>query len=80
MKAFTIAFSAAWALCGCATMSHPTSEPMACNMISTGSRLPDGMGCASPGRTYTQDDLTRTGQPTVAGALPMLDPALMIRR
>ena len=29
-----------------------------------------------PGQSYTQDDLRSTGQPTAAGALPMLDPVV----
>jgi hypothetical protein len=75
-----IALFAAAALCGCATTSGnqaPKPTPTACN-TSTGSRLPAGPGCASPGRTYTQTDLNQTGQTTVAGALGMVDPSLTI--
>lgn len=33
--------------------------------------------CDSPGtRTYSRDQLERTGQPTIGGALEVLDPAL----
>jgi hypothetical protein len=74
-----IAFSAAIALCGCATTNSSAPKPSstACNM-STGSRLPAGAGCASPGRTYSQDDLDKTGKTTAAGALSMVDPSVTI--
>jgi hypothetical protein len=32
--------------------------------------------CAGFGRTYTRDDLDRTGQTTLGDALPMLDPSI----
>jgi hypothetical protein len=37
--------------------------------------------CTTPGeRAYSQSDLQRTGKTTVSEALPLLDPALAIRR
>jgi len=33
---------------------------------------------ASPVRTYSQDDVQRTGQPDVANALQMLDPSISV--
>jgi hypothetical protein len=79
-RSMAVALLAAWALCGCATNNSPAPSPAksACN-INTGSRLPAG-GCASPSRTYTQDDLNRTGQTTAAGALGQLDPTVTITR
>jgi hypothetical protein len=68
------------ALCGCAANQAAKPVSMAGN-VSTGSRLPGGTGCgASPCRTYTQDDIQRTGRTTVAGALGMLDPSVTITR
>jgi hypothetical protein len=32
--------------------------------------------CAGFGNTYTRQDIDNTGQTTVGGALPMLDPAI----
>ena len=71
------------ALCGCATNQtpKPNSTPRPGSTaadVSMGSRLPGATGCASPCRTYTQDDIKRTGQTTVAGALGLLDPAVTI--
>jgi hypothetical protein len=34
--------------------------------------------CAGFGRTYTQEDIQRTGQPTTAQALRLLDPSLTV--
>jgi hypothetical protein len=43
----------------------------------TGSRLPVGAtGCAGFGRSYSSDDINRTGATTPGAALPLLDPSL----
>ncbi len=66
-------------LVGCAT-APGTPKPEAptaktdtnCVHPPAASRIPQ-TNCG-PGQSYTQDDLRSTGQPTAAGALPMLDP------
>jgi hypothetical protein len=64
------------------------SKPAAANdaahrtcMHYTGSRLimkPDQCS-ASPGRSYSKEDIDRTGHSTVAGALRNMDPSVTIR-
>ena len=61
---------------GCAA-APSTPKPAAtavagCVGPASASRLPQS-NCG-PGQSYTQDDIRSTGQPTAAGALPMLDP------
>jgi hypothetical protein len=45
----------------------------------TGSRLPRADGCLGVGRSYSQDDISRTGQPSVGGALRLMDPSITSR-
>ncbi len=67
-------------LLGCATApSNPKPEASTAKADTTNcihppaaSRIPQ-TNCG-PGQSYTQDDIRSTGQPTAAGALPMLDP------
>jgi hypothetical protein len=62
---------------GCAS-APSTPKPAAttasanCQYPAAASRIPQ-TNCG-PGQSYTQDDIRSTGQPTAAGALPMLDP------
>ncbi len=65
---------------GCAG-APTTPKPVAvaatntnCVGQTSASRIPQSS--CGPGQSYTQDDLRSTGQPTAAGALPMLDPAI----
>jgi hypothetical protein len=54
-----------------------TAQNPSC-LTHTGSRI-DGKGrCRGTGRSYTSDDLKRTGKTTVAGALPLLDPSITV--
>jgi hypothetical protein len=74
------------ALAGCATAPQPHLVDAAAQGIpvngstcmSTGTRIqlkPDQ--CANvPGRSFSKDELDRTGAPTTAEALRMLDPSL----
>ena len=50
--------------------------------VATASRLPPKPGdcSAAPGRTYSQDDVQRTGQTTVGGALQLLDPSITVHQ
>jgi hypothetical protein len=72
---------------GCATSPSPKpATATAKNAVradcirDTGSRLPaKAPGCQNvPGRSYSQDDIDRTGQTDAANALRMLDPAVTV--
>jgi hypothetical protein len=71
-------------LAACATPA-PTVKPTMAQtdptcLTSTGSRIPvTGKNCSAIGRSYSQDDLARTGASTVAGGLRVLDPSLTIQ-
>jgi hypothetical protein len=47
-------------------------------LIHTGSRIAVPGKCRGTGRSYTSDDLKRTGKTTVAAALALLDPAITV--
>jgi hypothetical protein len=74
-------------LAGCATSPSATpmvGPPMSGNndtcLKETGSRiLPDGSACAATGRSYSSEDISRTGATTSAGALQLLDPSITVR-
>jgi hypothetical protein len=44
----------------------------------TGSRIDGKAKCRAIGRSYTGDDLKRTGKTTVGGALSLLDPSITV--
>jgi hypothetical protein len=48
-------------------------------LIHTGSRI-DTKGCRGTGRSYTGEDLERTGKTTAGEALPLLDPSITVHR
>jgi len=56
-----------------ATATAQCSEPTASRIP----RKPDECS-ASPGRTYSQTDVERTGQTNVGDALQMLDPSITV--
>jgi hypothetical protein len=80
----TALITAAVVLGGCATSTtKPIASTGATNnpncLTSTGSRIPvTGTDCSSTGRSYSNQDLQRTGATSVAGALPLMDPSLTI--
>jgi hypothetical protein len=47
-------------------------------LTHTGSRIGGKEKCRGTGRSYTGDDLKRTGATTVGGALPLLDPSITV--
>jgi len=71
---------------GCSTTPQPTRVAAGtaavppCSAPATASRLPPKPGecSASPGRTYTQEDVQRTGQTNVGDALQLLDPSITV--
>jgi hypothetical protein len=80
-----LGIAAAVMLCGCATATRPDTKPSATAQnvqcpTATGSRItPNGTDCSAPGRTYSSQDIDRTGQADTADALRLLDPAVTIR-
>ena len=76
---------AAALLAGCST-AKPVATPdsrtanVACHEDATGSHLQsqEGKCTSSPVRSYSQDDVQRTGQTDVGDALRMLDPSVSI--
>jgi hypothetical protein len=70
---------------GCSTTPQPRPVTQAaatssrlCS-VSTGSHLPKPNECgASPGRSYSEEDIQRTGQTNVGDALGMLDPSITV--
>jgi hypothetical protein len=88
VKSSLLAASVLVALCAANIATADDSKPAAANdaahracMHYTGSRLimkPDQCS-ASPGRSYSKEDMDRTGHSTVAGALRDMDPSVTIR-
>ena len=48
-------------------------------LTQTGSRIDKGTMCAGHGRSYSNDDIDRTGAITAARALRLLDPSITIQ-
>ena len=75
---------------GCSTTAH-TAKPKiptvatlrddsAC-LRDTGSRLPySGTTCSANGRSYSNDDIMRTGATSAGTALRLLDPRITVNR
>ena len=47
-------------------------------LTQTGSRISAKGKCRATGRSYTSDDIRRTGATTVGEALPLLDPSITV--
>ncbi|MBV8783555.1 MAG: hypothetical protein JOZ67_05145 [Gammaproteobacteria bacterium] len=58
-----------------AAAAKTAAQPPASNCVATASRIPQN-NCSGPGRTYSQEDLERTGQVNPGAALQMLDPSI----
>jgi hypothetical protein len=60
------------------TVSAAVAQNPAC-MTETGSRIPgDRADCAAFGRSYSGDDIDRTGKVNVGDALQILDPSITV--
>ncbi len=77
--------AAALALSACASTSGNTNTPAKSaaaapppGCVSTGSRISAPGDCAGFGRSYSQEDMKRTGGTTVGGTLSLLDPTLTV--
>lgn len=75
-KTFLLCLTATLAACAASPPATRTATAP-CQRDSTASRIPDQCS-ASPVRTYSQEDVQRTGQTDVASALQMLDPAITV--
>jgi uncharacterized protein YceK len=74
---------------GCATVADETkakpemhtvaAENPSC-MTQTGSRIGVKGECRGTGRSYTNDDINRTGATTAADALRLLDPSITVHQ
>jgi hypothetical protein len=73
-------------LFGCAaTPQNPGSKPPASAatkdpncLTDTGSQIASKSSCRGYGRSYSSDDIDRTGQTTAADALALLDPSITV--
>ena len=65
---------------GNAAKSAAVAVDPAC-LHQTASRIPvSGANCSAMGRTYTNEDIMRTGQTSVGDALALLDPSITVHR
>jgi hypothetical protein len=74
-------FSSSAAIGDDATPQHEKYSAAAENpscLTHTGSRIGGQGTCRGTGRSYTNDDLKRTGKTTVGGALRLLDPSITV--
>jgi len=84
------AAAAGLALCGCAATSQNVNSTSASSAVmakdtyclsATGSRIPAPQpNCVGYGRTYTGDDIQRTGSPLPGNALALMDPSITVHR
>jgi hypothetical protein len=60
--------------------SAAVAQNPAC-LTQTGSRIAgNNANCSAFGRSYSSEDISRTGQTTAAEALPLLDPSITVHR
>jgi hypothetical protein len=79
---------AAAALFGCATTAENAKAKPAASaavkdpycLTETGSRLTGNSKCRGFGRSYSNEDIGRTGQTSAGDALALLDPAITVHR
>jgi hypothetical protein len=83
---FGVAAAAALFLAGCASTSgtKPTAAVTGQNpdcLTSTASRIPvTSPECSAIGRSYSSEDIGRTGATSPGGALRLLDPSLTVHQ
>ena len=68
----------------CTSTGSRTQSAVARNLVCpthSASRIVDNTdGCASPGSSYSEEDLRRTGRTNAGEALQMLDPSITVHR
>jgi hypothetical protein len=83
------AIIAGMTLAGCAATAkdmRSKAERSAAGAINpaclvTGSRVPvHGTNCSAIGRSYTSDDIARTGTTSVGDALRLMDPSIIVHQ
>jgi hypothetical protein len=63
-----------------AAVPAPVADNPAC-LNHTASRIPDSAGgCSAVGRSYSSEDIQRTGSPNADEALRLLDPTVTVHR
>jgi hypothetical protein len=63
-----------------AEASGPVAQNPAC-LSQTGTRIPgDNTTCSAIGRSYSSDDINRTGSTTAGEALRLLDPSITVHQ
>jgi hypothetical protein len=81
------AIAAGLILAGCAaiadsTKAKPEGQTAAADnpscLTRTGSRISVEGECGATGRSYTSDDIKRSGAVTAGGALRLLDPSIIV--
>ena len=80
LKTFLLCVTATLTACASTVPTTPAPARTAavqCPEDSTASRIPNRCS-SSPVRTYSQEDVQRTGQTNVANALQMLDPSITV--
>jgi hypothetical protein len=81
-KQIASAIIAGMTLCGCATTKPPASAATVNDpscLKDTGSRIASNPGqCRGFGRSYSSQDIDRTGVTTSAEALSLLDPSITV--
>jgi hypothetical protein len=74
-------------VCACAAPNAAAKRDVARNSATqsdasclrdTGSRIPSSTGCSAFGRSYSSDDIDRTGSTTVSRSLQLLDPSVAV--
>jgi len=88
IKSLALCAVVATSAVACSTTSPPSSEtrtaaaaaPAQACVPETASRLPMRPGACSsvPGRSYSNEDIERTGQTNVGDALGLLDPSITV--
>ncbi len=80
----TAALATLCMLTACASAPSAGGPPVAAQATrtcptQTGTRIPvSPPDCSAAGRSYSNDDINRTGAATAGGALRLLDPALTV--
>jgi hypothetical protein len=80
LRSFLLCMTVTLAACASTTPPTPRTARTAavnCGENSTGSHIPNHCS-ANPVRSYSEEDVQRTGQTDVANALQMLDPAITV--
>jgi hypothetical protein len=68
-------------LAACAARVVGDAKPDPTCLTQTGSRMAvNGSSCSAVGRSYTSEDINRTGATTAAGALRLMDPSITVHQ